>query len=249
MRERQSFKQLKLNIWLDQSTDPFVDMEVWDRCAGDVEPDENAPCYIGVDMSATTDLTAVVAAFPNHDGSISVLPQFFLPGDLLRDRADRDGVPYPEWAELGYLTATPGNVIDYRAVTDHILELCARFDVREIAFDPAYAQPVMGPLGDEGLPVITMRQGWVTQSPALNELERVIVGGTFRHGAHPLLRWCFSNVAIHTDSAGNRTMHKGKSTGRIDGAVATWMAVSRAAANDNSSSVWDDPDFMQKVYG
>jgi phage terminase large subunit-like protein len=249
MRERQSFKQLKLNIWLDQSTDPFVDMEVWDRCAGDVEPDENAPCYIGVDMSATTDLTAVVAAFPNDDGSISVLPQFFLPGDLLRDRADRDGVPYPEWAEQGYLTATPGNVIDYRAVTDHILELCARFDVREIAFDPAYAQPVMGPLGDEGLPVITMRQGWVTQSPAINELERVIVGGTFRHGGHPLLRWCFSNVAIHTDSAGNRTMHKGKSTGRIDGAVATWMAVSRAAANDNSPSVWDDPDFMQKVFG
>src|SRR5690606_20038915 len=115
-RERQSFKQLKLNIWLDQSTDPFIDMEVWDRCAGDVEPDENAPCYIGVDMSATTDLTAVVAAFPNDDGSISVLPHFFLPGDLLRDRGDRDGVPYPEWAEQGYLTATPGNVIDYRAV-------------------------------------------------------------------------------------------------------------------------------------
>lgn len=247
--DRQEFKQLKLNIWLDQSTDPFIDMDVYDRCAGDVEPMDNAPCWIGVDMSATTDLTAVVAAFRDEDGMVSVLPHFFLPGDLLRDRADRDGVPYPEWAGQGYLTATPGNVIDYRAVTDHILELCARFDVREIAFDPAYAQPVMGPLSDEGLPVLTMRQGWVTQSPALNELERNIVGGTFRHGGHPILRWCFSNVAIHTDSAGNRTMHKTKSTGRIDGAVATWMAVSRAAANDNSPSAWDDPDFMQKVYG
>ncbi|WP_172125402.1 terminase TerL endonuclease subunit [Devosia sp. 919] len=242
MRERQSFKQLKLNIWLDQSTDPFVDMEVYDRGAGDVEPMDNEPCWIGVDMSTTTDLTAVVAAFRDEHGTISVKPHFFLPGDLLRDRADRDGVPYSEWAEQGYLTATPGNVIDYGAVTEYLAELCARYDVRELNFDPHFAQPVMAPLLEEGLPVLTMRQGWVTQSPALNELERVIVGGKFRHGGHPLLRWCFSNVAIHTDSAGNRTMHKGKSTGRIDGAVASWMAVSRAAANDNHASIYDDQE-------
>lgn len=241
MGERQSFKQLKLNIWLDHSADPFVDMATYDLGAQDVEPMDNEPCWIGVDMSTTTDLTAAVAAFRDEDGIVSVLPHFFLPGDLLRDRADRDGVPYPEWAEQGYLTATPGNVIDYRAVVEHLRELCARFDVREINFDPAYAQAVMAPLLDDGLPVLTMRQGWVTQSPALNELERAIVGRRFRHGGHPLLRWCFSNVAIHTDSAGNRTMHKGKSTGRIDGAVATWMAVSRAAANDNHS-IYDDAE-------
>lgn len=55
------------------------------------------------------------------------------------------------------------------------------------------------------------------------------------HGGHPVLRWCFDNVAVHTDSAGNRTMHKGKSTDRIDGAVASWMAVSRATANEERS--------------
>src|SRR5690606_18220221 len=99
MRERQSFRQLKLNIWLDQSTDPFIDMDVYDRCAGDVEPGENEPCWIGVDMSTTTDLTAVVAAFKDKDGIIEVLPHFFLPAEHLRDRADRDGVPYPEYAE------------------------------------------------------------------------------------------------------------------------------------------------------
>jgi phage terminase large subunit-like protein len=115
--------------------------------------------------------------------------------------------------------------------------------VREVAFDVAYAQAVMSPLTDEGYPVTTMRQGWITQSPALNELERAIVGGKFRHGGHPVLRWCFSNVAIHTDSAGNRVMHKGKSTDRIDGAVASWMAVSRAAAGGEQRSVYDDPGF------
>ena len=63
--------------------------------------------------------------------------------------------------------------------------------------------------------------GWVTQSPALNTLERAIISGHFLHGGHPILRWCFGNVAIHTDSAGNRVMHKGKSTDRIDGAASS----------------------------
>jgi hypothetical protein len=111
-------------------------------------------------------------------------------------------------------------------------------DVREIAFDVAYAQGVMAPLVETGFPVMTMRQGWVTQSPALNELERAIVGRKFQHGGHPVLRWCFSNIAIHTDSAGNRVMHKGKSTDRIDGAVATWMALSRCATGEDQRSFY-----------
>ncbi len=98
----------------------------------------------------------------------------------------------------------------------------------------------MGPLLDDGFPVVTMQQGWVTQSPALNELERAIVSRKLRHGGHPVLKWCFENVAIHTDSAGNRTMHKGKSRDRIDGAVACWMAVARAAAGDSNASVYAD---------
>lgn len=170
----------------------------------------------------------------------------FCPGDNLRARADRDGVPYVAWSEQGYLTPTPGNVIDYSAVEACIRGLNERFDVREIGFDPAYAQAVMGPLTDDGLPTATIRQGWVTQSPALNELERVILAGKLRHGDNPLLRWAFGNVAIHTDSAGNRTMHKGKSKDRIDPAVATWMAVSRAAAAE-TRSFYDSDAFTEDM--
>ncbi|HEY8566595.1 MAG TPA: terminase TerL endonuclease subunit [Beijerinckiaceae bacterium] len=240
---REKFRNDHLCVWLDHSADPFVEMAVYDRGATliDLTALEGAPCWIGVDMSTTTDLTAVVACLRDGDGFV-VHPMFFLPADNLRARADRDGVPYVRWRDEGHLIATPGNVIDYRAVEAWIRGLCERFDVREIAFDPAYAQPVMAPLGDDGLPVVTMRQGWITQSPALNVLERAIIAGQLQHGGNPILRWCFENVAIHTDSAGNRTMHKGKSRGRIDGAVASWMAVSRAAAGDGAPSYFDSED-------
>ncbi|RTL96148.1 terminase large subunit [Ancylobacter aquaticus] len=246
--DREAFRQLNLNIWLDHSADPFVDMDIYDDGAGPVDLDVLAgtPCWIGVDLGLTGDLSAVVAAFRAGDDGFTVVPQFFCPADNLRARADRDGVPYPAWAEQGFIMPTPGNVTDYRAIEGHIRDLCARFDVQEIAFDPAYAQAIMGPLTDDGFPTAIMRQGWVTMAPAVKELERAIISGRFTHGGHPVLRWCFDNVAINTDSAGNRMMHKGKSRDRIDGAVASAMAVGRAASH-TSISVYEADDWSPEL--
>jgi phage terminase large subunit-like protein len=205
-----------------------------DALAGD-------PCWIAVDMGLNTDLTAVVACWGDDETGFDVAAWFFCPGDNLRLRADRDKVPYPLWAEHGFITPTPGNVTDYRAVELHIRELCERFDVREIAFDPAYAQAVMAPLTEDGFPTATMRQGWATMSPAIKELERAIIARRFRHGGNPVLRWCFENVAVETDKAGNRSFHKGKSRERIDGAVAAAMAIGRATAG-LGGSIYNEED-------
>jgi phage terminase large subunit-like protein len=99
---------------------------------------------------------------------------------------------------------------------------------------------MMNTLAEDGFPAIEMRQGWITMAPAIKELERAIVGYTFRHGGHPVLRWNFANVAVETDKAGNKSFHKGKSRDRIDGAVAAAMAVARAAAGDSGRSIYTD---------
>jgi phage terminase large subunit-like protein len=247
--DRDAFRQLNLNVWLDHSTDPFVDMGVYDQGAEpfDLADFEGAPCWIAVDASVRTDLTAVVACFRSGE-TFHVAPTFFVPADNLRLRAERDGVPYPRWAEEGFIVPTPGNVIDYHAVEGRARELCSRFNVREIAFDPAYARQISVPLISDGFPVVEMRQGWRTMGPAIAETERAIIGRQFPHGGNPVLRWCFDNVAIQTDnvaiqtdSAGNKSFHKGKSRDRIDGAVAAAMAVARAAAGDANRSIFDDP--------
>ena len=241
--DRDDFKQYNLNIWSDHSASPFLDMSIYDDGAKPVDLDalKGKPCWLGVDCSSTTDLTAIVAAWRDGDDGYIVHPWFFVPKNNLQRRAERDGVPYPLWHEQGHIIATDGDVIDYRVVEKKIRDLITDYDVREIGFDRAYGQPVMGPLTDDGHPVVILQQGWVTQSPALNEVERAVVSRKFRHGGHPVLRWCFDNVAIHTDSAGNRTMHKGKSRDRIDGASACWMAVSRAAAGEGGGSFYDSP--------
>ncbi|WFU77071.1 terminase large subunit [Bradyrhizobium sp. CB2312] len=242
--ERDSLLQYKLNVWLDHSTSPLVAMDLYDQGAApiDYEALRGAPCWVGVDMSKTIDLSAVVACFRDGD-TYTVLPHFFCPEADVRKRGDLDGVNYASWAKDGFITATPGNVIDNAAVADYIRSLAERFQVQEIGFDVAYAQAVMALLSDEfGERIVTMRQGWVTQSPALNTLEAAIIGSNFRHGGHPVLRWNFANVAIHKDANDNRIIHKSKSTDRIDGAAATWMAVSRAAAGEGHRSLYDLPN-------
>lgn len=245
--DREAFRQLHLNIWLDHSTDPFVDMAVYDQGAGVVDLDalRGEPCWLAVDLSSNSDLTVIVAAWRDGDGYV-VYPWFFCPADNLPTKADRDGVPYPRWAEEGHITPTPGNVVDFRAVEDKIRELCEQFQVREIAFDPHLARNMLNNLLEDGLPAVEMRQGWVTMAPAIKELERAIVGRNFRHGGHPVLRWNFENIAVDTDKAGNRMFHKGKSRDRIDGAVASAMAVARAAAGDGGS-IYDAPDFRPEM--
>jgi phage terminase large subunit-like protein len=245
--ERDSFLQYNLNRWLDHSYSAFVEMSVYDRGAAplDLGALKGRDCWLGIDPSSTTDLTAVVAAFRDDDGGFTVLPHFFCPGDNLRRRANKDGVPYSLWAEQGLITPTPGDAIDYSAVVEHVRKLADDYDIREIGIDSTarkYAQPIVMPLQEDGFDVVDIPQGWFTQSPALNVLERAIVSGQFRHGGHAVLRWNFSNVSISTDPAGNRKADKGKATDRIDGFYATWMAVARAAAGESNVSQYNRPE-------
>lgn len=240
--DREAFRQLHLNIWLDHSADPFIDMAIYDKGAAPVglAELEGEPCWLAVDLSSNSDLTVIVAAWRDGKGGYIVWPWFFCPEDNLQRRADKDGVPYPTWAEQGFIEPTDGNVVDFRTVEDTIRELCDRFEVREIAFDPHLARNMLNNLLEDGYPAVEMRQGWVTMAPAIKELERAIVGRRFRHGAHPVLRWNFDNIACETDKAGNKSFHKGKSRDRIDGAVAAAMAVARAAAGDDDRSIYSD---------
>lgn len=247
--DREAFRQLSLNVWLDHSADPFVDMGVYDEGAAPVDLDalEGEPCWLGVDLSSNDDLTCIVAAWRDGEDGYIVWPWFFCPADNLRARADRDGVPYPTWADGGFIIPTPGNVVDFRAVEATIRDLCARFRVREIAFDPHLARNTLNNLLDEGLPAVEMRQGWVTMAPAAKELERAIVGRRFIHGGHPVLRWHFQNIVVRADSAGNRMLHKGTRRDRIDGAVACAMAVARAAAGEAGGSAFESDEFTNDL--
>ncbi|WP_417724201.1 terminase large subunit [Salipiger sp.] len=237
--ERYSFQQFNLNIWHGNSRDPLFSMQTYDarRFDDDEAELEALPCWIGVDMAVNGDTAAVVAAWRHDDGQVSIRAWFFVPGDDLKERGERDGAPYERWRDDGLLFATPGPIIDPAAVEDHLRELAARHEVQEIAFDPHLARQMMQHLHDAGLPVVEMRQAPLTMGVAAGDLERTVNGRLIRHDGHPMLRLHFDNVvASRNPVTGLTRMHKGRETDRIDGAIAAAMAVSRAAAGQSNRS-------------
>lgn len=234
--DREAFRQLHLNIWIDRAAAPFVDMAVYDEGAQPVDLQELAgvPCWLGVDLSSSGDLTAIVACFRDGDDYF-VHPFFFCPAETLEQRQVQAGAPYVRWAEEGLIEPTPGNVVNLDRVESVIREIAERFDVQEIAFDPALSHGMLSRLLDDGLPVVEMRQGALTMMPAIASLERAIIGRRLHHGGHDLLRWCFSNIEVQTNTLGHVVRFlKAKRWLSIDGAVATAMAVGRASAGGNA---------------
>lgn len=225
-----TFRRLYLNQWTQQDT-RWIDMEAWRECGGKVDYEElaNLRCWAGVDLSTTTDISSCALVFePDSDGVVHVLSYNWVPRENIAARVRRDRVPYDLWAQQGHITATEGNVIDYDyiriAITD---EIKRRFPLLQVVgYDPWNATKWAIDLESEGVPVMEVRQGFKTMSPACKELERLIIGRKLRHNNNPVLTWAMDNLVVAQDPAGNIKPAKDKSTERIDPAVAVIIAIS-----------------------
>jgi phage terminase large subunit-like protein len=204
-------------------------MDKWDECSGlvDEESLKGKPCYAGLDLAATIDLTALSLVFPREDG-YDVLMRFWIPGDTSREKERKDRVPYSEWAREGFIKLTEGNVIDYSYIRQELKELREIYDIKEIAFDRWGATKLAQDLQEDGLTVVPFGQGYASMSAPTKELMNLILSGKIRHGGHPVLRWNADNMVVSQDPAGNLKPDKAKATQKIDGVVSLIMAIDRA---------------------
>ena len=240
--DENQFRQLRLNQWVKQSV-RWMPMDKWDECGGVVDPYalEGRACYAGLDLSSTSDLTALVLVFPptSEDEPYIALPFFLLPEETLSLRVRRDHVPYDQWAKRGFIQTTEGNVVHYGFIERFICELGERYDIREIAHDRWNATMMVQTLEDDGFTMVPFGQGFKDMSPPTKELMRIVLEHKLCHGGHPVLRWNMDNAYVRTDPAGNLKLDKEKSTEKVDGAVALVMALDRAMKNQGGDSVYN----------
>ena len=241
-----SFRWLFANCRIEMNS-PFVSQGVWKQCAGSVASFEGRPVFGGLDLSEVSDLTAAVFVAP-IDGVWHCKPTFWLPGDGLPEKARADRVPYDLWHKQGHLQAAPGKTVDYEFVAAFLREFCDSNDVRKIAFDRynwRHFKPWLLSAGFDEYEVegddaifVEMGQGFASMSPALRDLESVLLNGKLAHGGHPVLESCARNATVKVDPSGNRKLDKSVRTRRIDGMVALTMAMSVAGT-------WEDNQPME----
>ena len=243
-----NFKWLRLNSWEKIKSSKWLGLDFWDLCKTriDVKRLEGRPCYGGLDLSSKIDMTAFVLLFPPDDINQQwvVLPWFWVPEDKVQERVETDKVPYDEWARSGYLNTTPGNVIDYAFIENHIIGLMDKYDIQEIGYDPWNAMQTAIHLEDAGLVPVETRQGYKTMSPAMKEIEQLVLGKKIIHDGHPIMRWNVGNVEVKSDENENVRPLKGPKFERIDGLVATINAMARAIVHTDSSSIYDTHDLI-----
>lgn len=225
-----AYRNLVLNQRVEARS-PFVSRTVWE---------ENGACQLGelskakvwggLDLSSVSDLTALVLCSA-HGGAWDVWPTFWLPEDGLAEKARVDKVPYDEWARRGLLQTTPGAAIQYEFIAEHLRGVFDRCDVQALAFDRynmKFLRPWLERAGfspAEMEKFIEFGQGFVSMSPAIRELESLLLSRKLRHAGHPVLTMCAMNATVVMDPAENRKFVKGKATGRIDGMIALTQAV------------------------
>jgi len=225
------------NLVLNQRVEalaPFVSKDVWDRCGFATEDIMDTPVYGGLDLSEVKDLTALVLIGMVH-GRWQVHPTFWLPSEGIAEKARNDRVPYDLWVKNKFLETTPGRSVSYEYVANYLRGVFDTYDIRKLAFDTwnmKHLKPWLEQAGFSEQEIkdkfVEFGQGTKSMSPALRELEEILLEEKMAHGMHPVLSMCAGNSVVEGKDSANRRLSKNKSSGRIDGMVALAMAVGAA---------------------
>lgn len=230
------------NLFCNQRVDPDVPLipkKEWLACRADAPIRPGEEIYLALDLSATQDLTALVAVSA-HDGE-RIKAWFWKPKDLLSEHVARDRAPYDVWVKEGWIEAPRGRAIDYGFVAKRVAEIRRQYKVLGLAYDRWHINNFLRELTNlgvdsfvhdgksrvisGGLPLVPWGQGFADMAPAVDAFEISVLEGRLKHDGNPVMAMCVANAKPEMDAAGNRKLDKSATRFRIDGAVAAVMAI------------------------
>lgn len=251
-----SFRRFHGNEWVAQFS-RWMPMDKWDASAGILQPPgiaralEKLPTWGGLDLSQTSDLTALVliGAPTEQHPRFPVLCRFWIPEENVEKATRRDKVDYRRWVADGWLATTPGDTIDYATVERQVRIDALRYNIQSIAFDPTFAWQMAQQLTAAGILMEPVRQGFEAMAGPTADLLKLVKERGFEHASNPILRWMADNTVVEQDSIGRWRPSKRKAKKRIDGIVAAIMGLKVAytalygapAEEEGGTVIYDDP--------
>lgn len=181
---------------------------------------------VAIDLSESDDFSAVtmglydIGAKNFHFHTAYFFPEGALPGHA-NERL------YRVWAEKGFLTLTPGDVIDYRVICDYVLYLNSVVRVLGIGYDPWKSQEVINMLAASGAGNVIkgIRQTYGTFTAPVESFEHGAKTGHIFINDNPINAYCFGNAVLDSDKLENCKPIKRKQTQKIDGVITKLMCL------------------------
>ena len=214
-----------VNLWVDAEKTWILD-ESWMKCVGTTEIEDlrGCECWGGLDLSNVSDITAFVLIFHEND-KFQLLPFFWIPEEKMLEKIRKENINYDLWVKAGFVKVTSGNVLDYDFVKADILRITEMYDLQSSAYDRWNSSQTIIDLQNEGMECNPFGQGYGSMSAPSKEFEKLVLSEKIEHFGNPVLRWMLSSTLIKTDPAGNIKPDKEKSVQKIDGIVASIMAL------------------------
>lgn len=240
LSKQASFKCKNLNMWVSDTTS-WANMERYnstpDRIS--IEELEGRQCYIGCDLATRNDLASVSAEFPLDKGAdnkryYAVIHHSFMPEDRVWELSKQHNFNYQAYIDAGYITATPGSIVDFDYIEAYIHSLYSKYDVLETCIDPWSASQLEKNLLNEDIKVVEVRQGFFTLSEPTKDMEGIIAEQRLTHYNDPVLKWGVGNVVLTSDENDNVRPNKKKSRFKIDPAMSLIIAHTRAMTHDEN---------------
>lgn len=238
--EERNFRWLRLNQWVENKRTSWLPLTLWDTNCEKIPLESllGKRCYGGVDLSSTSDLTAIALIFPPQEGLEFYYCLFdaFIPVENMKERENTDKTPYSQWVKNGLVIATGGDVIDYDYIKTRMEQLDKLYDVADWGNDPWGAEKLRQDLMrlDRPIEMKEVKQNIATMSPTMKEMERLLRRGELKHGENAMARWCFGNVRVIADGNENYKPYK-KGTERMDAIVALINAMYICMKNEQGS--------------
>lgn len=242
-----SFLTKNMDIWVNQSESSYMDMAKW-KHRGVIADNSldlyGSYAYVGMDLSARGDLTSAGIIIP-YNGKFVQISHSFIPEETLHTKERTDKIPYRTWIQCGWLTATPGDVVDYRFMTSWMEETIERLglNLKEICYDPYNATHYIQELMEKGYECVEVRQGIATLSEPTKRYREDAYMGNILHYRNDCYDWALSNAITKVDAQENIMLDKAKSTNRIDPVASMINAFTRAkvaSENDLSDYIMSD---------
>lgn len=221
--EEVGVKTKTLNLWCDVA-DVWLPESYIVKASKDIHLEDfrDCECYIGVDLSATSDLTAV-SYLIEKDNIYYFKTDYYLPESALVDKPDRE--TYKLWKQQGLITITTGNVTDYDYITNDIVAASNILNIQKIGYDKWNATQWAIHATEIGLPLEEYPQTMGNFNRPTKELERLILSDNTVIDNNEITRWCFRNVELKSDYNGNVKPNKGIKSKKIDGVIAIIQAL------------------------
>lgn len=249
------FLTKNMNVWINKREQAYISVDRWASCGTEKLPDiSGLDAYVGVDLSATTDLTSVSIEVPLDDGKFVVLSHSFIPEEKLDERIKTDKMPFDQWVRQGWITATPGAVVDYTFVREYIKSIEEKYGVlvKEICYDKYNARHLMQELEADGFITVEIPQGIRYLTEPTKNFRTKVFEKKIIHNQNPVLTWAVGNAVTRKDAQENIMLDKSKSSDRIDPLAALINAHARAMfANAESVDVSEfaTDDFLDRLWG